>query len=59
MVKSLNTILRTNILQAALFYGKTKAGRGLHMHVSLPPKVVIITTYDPDPKEWIDCRVRR
>jgi crotonobetainyl-CoA:carnitine CoA-transferase CaiB-like acyl-CoA transferase len=58
MVKSLNTILRINILQAALFMVK-KAGRGLHVHVSLPPKVVIITTYEPDPKEWIDCRVRR
>ena len=44
---------------SCLIYGKTKTGRDLHVHVSLPPKVVIITTYEPDPKEWIDCRVRR
>ncbi len=44
---------------SCLIYGKTKAGRNLHVQVSLPPKVVVITTYDPDPAEWIDYRVRR
>jgi hypothetical protein len=44
---------------SCLIYGKTKAGRNLHIHASLPPKVVIITTYEPDSKEWISCRVRR
>lgn len=44
---------------SCLVYGKTKAGRELHVQVSLPPKVVVITTYTPDPEEWIDCRVRR
>jgi hypothetical protein len=44
---------------SCLIYGKTQTGRDLHVHVSLPPKVVIITTYEPDTKEWIDCRIRR
>jgi hypothetical protein len=44
---------------SCLIYGKTKAGRKLHVQVSLPPKVVVITTYDPDPAEWIDFRIRR
>ena len=44
---------------SCLVYGKTKAGRDLHIHVSLPPRVVVITTYQPDPEKWIDCRIRR
>ena len=23
------------------------------------PKVVVITTYEPDPAEWIDAQIRR
>lgn len=48
-----------NTLQAVLIYGKTKDGRDLHIHVSSSPSVVIITVYEPDPKEWIDCKIRR
>ncbi|MEW6448806.1 MAG: DUF4258 domain-containing protein [Bacillota bacterium] len=44
---------------SCLIYGKTKEGRDLHVQVSLPPVVVVITTYEPDPEEWIDCRTRR
>lgn len=44
---------------SCLVYGKTENGRNLHVQVSLPPMVVIITTYEPDTKEWIDCRIRR
>ncbi|MCA9742961.1 MAG: DUF4258 domain-containing protein [Deferribacteres bacterium] len=44
---------------SCFIYGKTNAGRDLHIQVSLPPRVIIITTYDPDPGKWIDCRVRR
>ena len=44
---------------SCLIYGKTSAGRDLHVQVSLPPKVVVVTTYPPDPDEWIDCRIRR
>lgn len=42
---------------SCLIYGKTRAGRELHVQVSLPPKVVVITTYPPNPDEWIDGRV--
>jgi len=44
---------------SCLVYGKTKSGRDLHVQLSLPPSVVIITTYGPEKAEWIDCRVRR
>lgn len=44
---------------SCLVYGKTGKGRDLHVQVSLPPVVEIITAYDPDPKEWIDFKIRR
>jgi hypothetical protein len=44
---------------SCLIYGQTRPGRNLHVHVSLPPAVVIITVYEPDIKEWIDYRIRR
>jgi hypothetical protein len=44
---------------SCLIYGKTKAGRNLHVQLSLPPPVVIITVYEPAETEWIDYRVRR
>lgn len=42
-----------------LIYGRTRDGRDLHVQPSLPPSVIIITAYEPDESEWIDCRVRR
>lgn len=44
---------------SCLIYGKTKQGRDLHIQVSFPPTVVIITVYEPDPKEWVGCKMRR
>ncbi|MEK6656224.1 MAG: DUF4258 domain-containing protein [Nitrospirota bacterium] len=44
---------------SCLIYGRTKAGRHLHVQISLPPSVVVITAYDPDEAEWIDYRIRR
>lgn len=46
---------------SCLIYGKTQAGRHLHMECSYPerPKVKIITVYEPNPEEWIDFRKRR
>jgi len=44
---------------SCLIYGRTKSGRHLHVQLSLPPAVVVITAYDPDETEWIDYRVRR
>ena len=42
-----------------LIYGKTHKGRGLHIQASLPPLVVIVTTYEPNPEQWIDGKIRR
>ena len=44
---------------SCLIYGQKLMKRDLHIQASLSPKVVIVTTYEPDPSEWIDCRVRR
>ena len=44
---------------SCLIYGKTENGRDLHIQLSLPPSVVIITVCDPDPGEWIDFKKRR
>jgi hypothetical protein len=44
---------------SCLIYGKTENGRDLHVQVSLPPLVVIITVYEPDQEEWVDCKIRR
>jgi hypothetical protein len=34
---------------SCLIYGKTKAKKDLHVQVSLPPKVIVVATYPPDP----------
>ncbi len=44
---------------SCLIYGKTDNGRDIHVQLSLPPSVVIITVYDPDPEEWINGKIRR
>jgi hypothetical protein len=44
---------------SCLIYGSTDGGRPLHLQCSLPPKVKLITVYEPDPAEWIDNRIRR
>lgn len=44
---------------SCLVYGRTKRGKDLHVQISLPPTVVVITTYEPDPEEWINYKIRR
>ena len=44
---------------SCLIYGISKVGRHLHIQLSLPPTVVVITAYDPDETEWTNYRVRR
>jgi hypothetical protein len=44
---------------SCLIYGKTENGRDLHIQLSYPPSVVVITVYEPDPEEWLDFRTRR
>lgn len=42
-----------------LIYGKTEEGRNLHVQISLPPRIVVVTVYEPDPREWINHKIRR
>ena len=44
---------------SCLIYGRTKKGRNLHVQVSLPPTVIIITVYEPESSEWINYKNRR
>jgi hypothetical protein len=44
---------------SCLLYGETLSGRVLHIQISLPPLVKIITAYEPDTAEWIDYKVRK
>jgi Domain of unknown function (DUF4258) len=46
---------------SCLIFGKTTAGRPLHIQCSYPsrPLIKIITLYEPDPTRWIDCKRRR
>jgi len=44
---------------SCLISGRTQCGRILHVQASLPPLVVIVTTYEPDQNEWIDGKTRR
>jgi len=44
---------------SCLIYGQTPSGRSLHVQVSLPPKVVVITVYEPESEEWLTYRIRR
>jgi hypothetical protein len=44
---------------SCLIYGRTKTEKDLHVQLSLPPSIIVITTYDSDPEEWINCKIRR
>ncbi len=44
---------------SCLVYGQTSKGRHLHVVCSSPPRVRIITVYEPEPREWIDYRRRK
>jgi hypothetical protein len=44
---------------SCLLFGKTQAGRSLHVQCSAPPRVRVVTAYEPDPDEWRDGRQRR
>ena len=40
--------------------GKTTAGKTLHVQVSYPPNVKVITVYLPSPDEWeADLKTRK
>ena len=44
-----------------LIFGRTAAGRPLHIHCTAPNRnpVKVITLYQPDPSQWTDFRERR
>ena len=44
---------------SCLIYGRSKAGRHLHVQLSPSPAVVVITAYEPDETEWVEYRKRR
>ena len=46
---------------SCLLFGLTAGGRPLHVQCSHPsrPLVKVVTVYEPDPKQWTDCRIRR
>ena len=46
---------------SCLVFGLTLARRPLHIQCSYPlrPVVKIITLYEPDPRRWVDFKVRR
>jgi len=44
---------------SCLILGVTEAGRAIHVVVSYPPHVAVITVYTPDPERWADNRMRR
>lgn len=39
---------------SCLVRGTTNKQRILHVHISYPPQVKVITVYEPDPAEWDD-----
>jgi hypothetical protein len=45
---------------SCLIFGKTKAGRAIHVQCSHPTREIIkvITVYEPDPNLWLDLRQR-
>ncbi len=46
---------------SCLVFGRTLSNRPLHIQCSYPsrPLIKIITLYEPDPKRWINFRIRR
>jgi hypothetical protein len=46
---------------SCLVFGFTLVRRPLHIHCSSPsrPLVKLMTLYEPDPRRWVDFKVRR
>ena len=46
---------------SCLIFGRSLADRPLHVQCSYPsrPLIKVVTLYEPDPKLWIDFKVRR
>lgn len=46
-------------LLASLINGKTESGQPIHVCISLPPLVKVITVYRPDPEKWTEDFCKR
>lgn len=44
---------------SCLVFGKTDKKRNLHIVVSFPPRVVIVTVYEPKMNKWINYKIRK
>jgi len=46
---------------SCLVFGFTRASRPIHLQCSYPsrPFIKVVTLYEPDPKEWVNHRIRR
>lgn len=44
---------------SCLVYGQTRSGRPLHVQCTSPPRVRVVTVYEPNPDQWIDNRRRK
>ena len=44
---------------SCLSLGFTKGGRTLHMQCTYPPRVAVITAYEPKSDEWVEWRIRK
>ena len=63
-----NIVLKDDIIEeypddkyspSCLLHGVTEKDRNLHVQISSPPLVVVITVYEPDALEWINFKIRR
>ena len=46
---------------SCLIFGLTRTNRPIHLQCSYPsrPFIKVVTVYEPDPKEWVNYRLRR
>ena len=44
---------------SCLVLGITSNGQPLHVQCSYPPNIAVITTYKPEPAEWLNLRTRK
>jgi len=44
---------------SCLVLGETKSGRIMHVQVTYPPLVWVVTVYEPEEDKWRDPRIRR
>ncbi|MDI6784207.1 MAG: DUF4258 domain-containing protein [bacterium] len=44
---------------SCLIYGRTQKGKELHIQITFPPTVVVITVYEPAPEAWLEGKIRR